>query len=104
MKRVLPLPFLGPQNLRLEGDTWGLGYNFGLHLKPRDDISLGVSYRSQVRKQVEGPAHFQPYNTLNARASGSIILPDMIFAGIMVRPLEKLSVKAGSSPANLSWR
>jgi len=35
MKRVLPLPFLGPQNLRLEGDTWGLGYNFGLHLKPR---------------------------------------------------------------------
>ncbi len=95
-KRVLPLPLIGPQTLHLEGDTWGLGYNFGLHLKPRDDISLGVSYRSQVRQQVEGPAQFQPYNALNARASGSIILPDTIFAGIMVRPLEKLSVEAGA--------
>jgi long-chain fatty acid transport protein len=95
MERLLPLPLLGPQNLRLKGDTWGLGFNLGLHLKPRDDLSLGVSYRSQVRQQVEGPARFQPFNALDARASGSIILPDMIFAGIMVRPLEKLSVEAG---------
>ena len=56
---------------------------------------MGVSYRSQVRQQVEGPAQFQPYNALNARASGSIILPDTIFAGIMVRPLEKLSLEVG---------
>ena len=56
---------------------------------------MGVSYRSQIRQQVDGPAQFQPFNTLNARASGSIILPDTIFAGIMVRPLEKLSVEAG---------
>jgi long-chain fatty acid transport protein len=96
MKRVLPLPFLGPQNLHLEGDNWGVGFNFGLHLKPRDDISLGISYRSQVRQQVEGPARFQPYNPLSTQASGSIILPDTIFAGIMVRPLEKLSVEAGA--------
>ena len=95
MKRQLPLPFLGPQTLHLEGDTWGVGFNLGLHLKPRDDIALGVSYRSQVRQQVEGPAQFQPYNALNARASGSIILPDTIFAGIMVRPLEKLSLEVG---------
>jgi len=95
MKRQLPLPFLGPQNLHVGGDTWGVGFNLGLHLKPRDDISLGVSYRSQVRQEVEGPALFYPYNALNTRASGSIILPDTIFAGIMVRPLEKLSVEAG---------
>jgi long-chain fatty acid transport protein len=95
MKRQLPLPFLGPQTLHIEGDTWGVGFNLGLHLKPRDDIALGVSYRSQVRQQVEGPAQFQPYNALNARASGSIILPDTIFAGIMLRPLEKLSLEVG---------
>lgn len=95
MKRVLPLPFLGPQTLHLEGDTWGLGFNLGLHLKPRDYLAFGISYRSQVREQVSGPAQFQPYYPLNAPASGSIILPDMIFAGIMVRPLEKLSVEAG---------
>jgi long-chain fatty acid transport protein len=95
MKRILPLPLVGPQTLHLEGDTWGLGFNLGLHLKPRDDLSLGISYRSQVRQQVKGPAQFQPYNTLNAPASGSIILPDMIFGGIMVRPLDQLSVEVG---------
>ncbi len=95
MQRMLPLPLVGPQSLHLEGDNWGLGFNLGLHLKLRDDLSLGISYRSQVRQQVSGPAQFQPYKALNASASGSIILPDMIFAGIMVRPLEKLSVEAG---------
>jgi long-chain fatty acid transport protein len=96
MRRVLPLPLLGPQSLHLEGDTWGLGFNLGLHLKPRDDLSLGISYRSQVRQQVNGSAQFQPYYPLNGPASGSIILPDTIFAGIMFRPLEKLSVEVGT--------
>jgi long-chain fatty acid transport protein len=95
MKRLLPLPLLGSQNLYLKGDTWGVGFNIGLQLKPREDLSIGVSYRSQIKQQVEGPARFLPFNTLNAGARGSIILPDMIFAGIMVRPLEKLSVEAG---------
>jgi long-chain fatty acid transport protein len=39
LKRVLPLLLLGPQTLTLEGDTWGLGGNLGLHLQPRDDFS-----------------------------------------------------------------
>lgn len=95
LKRVLPLPLLGPQTLNLKGDTWGGGFNLGLHLKPLDYLSLGVSYRSQVREQVDGPARFRPVNTLDAKASGSIILPDTIFAGIMVRPLDKLSVEWG---------
>jgi long-chain fatty acid transport protein len=96
MKRVLPLPFLGPQTLDLEGDTWGLGFNLGLLLKPLDYLSLGFSYRSQVRQQVDGTARFSPNGLLDADARGSIILPDMIFAGIMVRPLEKLSVELGT--------
>jgi long-chain fatty acid transport protein len=96
MKRILPLPLVGPQTLHLEGDTWGVGFNLGLHLKPRDDLSLGISYRSQVRQQITGPAQFQPYNALNAAARGSIILPDMVFTGIMVRPLDKLSVEVGA--------
>lgn len=95
LQRKLPLPFIGPQTLQVQGDTWGLGFNLGLHLKPRDYLSLGLSYRSQIRQQVSGPAQFTPYYPLNAPASGSIILPDMIFGGIMVRPLEKLSVEAG---------
>jgi long-chain fatty acid transport protein len=96
MKRMLPLPLAGRQTLHLEGNTWGIGFNLGLHLKPRDDLSLGISYRSQVRQQVSGAARFQPYSALNSSASGSIILPDMVFAGIMFRPVEKLSVEVGT--------
>ncbi len=95
MKRAFFLPFLGPQTLHLAGDTWGLGFNLGVLLRPRSDLSIGVSYRSQIRQQITGPAHVQPYYPLNTTASGGIILPDSVFAGIMVRPVEKLSVEAG---------
>jgi long-chain fatty acid transport protein len=95
MQRELPIPLIGPQALDLSGDSWGLGFNFGLLLKPLDYLSLGLSYRSQVRQQIRGTARFRPFNTLDGDASGSIILPDMICAGIMVRPWEKFSVEGG---------
>jgi long-chain fatty acid transport protein len=95
LKRVLPLPLLGPQAFDLQGGSWGLGFNLGLLLKPLDYLSVGVSYRSQVRQQVNGEARFRPLNTFDGDASGSIILPDMVFAGIMVQPLKQLSVEGG---------
>ncbi|MEJ2672511.1 MAG: outer membrane protein transport protein [Deltaproteobacteria bacterium] len=95
MKRVLPIPFLGPQNLDLQGDSWGLGFNLGLLLKPVDYLAFGVSYRSQVRQFLHGQARFRPLNTLDGDVSGSIILPDMIFTGVVVRPTHSLSVEGG---------
>jgi long-chain fatty acid transport protein len=95
LKRVLPLPLLGPQGVDLQGSSWGLGFNLGLLLKPLDYLSVGVSYRSQVRQQLSGEARFRPYGAFDGDASGSIILPDMIFAGIMIRPTKQLSVEGG---------
>jgi long-chain fatty acid transport protein len=95
MKRVLPLPLLGPQNLDLQGGSWGVGFNLGLLFKPRDYLSFGVSYRSQIREHVEGEARFRPYSLFDGDASGSIILPDMIFTGVAVQPLKRLSVEGG---------
>jgi long-chain fatty acid transport protein len=95
LKRVLPLPLLGPQAVDLQGSSWGLGFNLGLLLKPLDYLALGVSYRSQVRQQLDGTARFRPFSAFDGDASGSIMLPDMIFAGIMVRPMKQLSVEGG---------
>jgi long-chain fatty acid transport protein len=95
MKRVLPLPILGPQEVDLNGHTWGVGFNLGLQLKPVDYLSLGVSYRSQVRQKVDGSSYFRPYSSLDAAASGCITLPDMIFAGIVIQPIKPLSVEVG---------
>ncbi len=94
-KRVLPLPLIGPQALSLDGHSWGVGFNLGLQVKPCDYVSLGVSYRSQVKQQVNAASHFQPFNPLDADAKSSIILPDTIFTGIMVRPIKKLSIEGG---------
>jgi long-chain fatty acid transport protein len=95
MKRLLPLPLLGPQALDLQGDSWGVGFNLGVLLKPTDYLSLGVSYRSQVKQNVRGDARFRPFNRFDGSASGSIILPDMVFAGVMVKPVQRLSVEGG---------
>jgi long-chain fatty acid transport protein len=95
IKRLLPIPVLGPQALDLHGNSWGMGFNLGLLLKPLDYLAFGISYRSQVRQQVDGQARFQPFGALDSDAAGSIILPDMIFAGIMGRPSKNLSVEGG---------
>jgi long-chain fatty acid transport protein len=95
MKRELLLPVLTPQALDLQGDSWGLGFNLGMLLKPADYVSFGVSYRSQVRQHLDGEARFRPFSALDGDAGGTIILPDMVFAGIMVRPLKQLSIEGG---------
>jgi long-chain fatty acid transport protein len=95
LKRILPIPLLGPQALDIQGSSWGVGFNLGLLIKPADYLSIGVSYRSQVKQQVEATARFRPFNTFDGDASGSIVLPDMVFAGIMVKPLKQLSVEGG---------
>jgi long-chain fatty acid transport protein len=95
MKRLLPIPLIGSQELDLNGHAWGVGFNLGLQLKPLDYLSLGISYRSQVRQQVGGSSYFRPYSSLDAAASGCITLPDMIFTGIMIQPIKPLSVEAG---------
>jgi len=95
MRRALPLPVLGFQDTSLKGDSWGYGFNTALHFKPADFLALGISYRSQVRQSVPADARFTPASVLNADAQGSVILPDMIFTGLMARPIPRLSLEAG---------
>jgi long-chain fatty acid transport protein len=95
MRRDLPLPLLGFQDTSLKGDSWGVGANVGVHFKPADFLAIGVSYRSQVKQTVGADAKFAPAAFLNADASGSIILPDMILAGVMFKPIPRLSLEVG---------
>ncbi len=45
---------LNEGNQELSGDGDGWGYNFGFLLKPTEKHGFGVSYRSEIREQVEG--------------------------------------------------
>ena len=95
MRRILPLPLLGPQDTTIKADSLGVGGNVGILVKPTDYLSLGVSWRSQVRQNLQGRATYTPASLLNADAQGKVILPDMIFTGVMFKPMKSLSVEAG---------
>ena len=55
-----PLPFAQPQAadgfIEVEGDDNGLGWLVGAHLRPTDNFSIGVSYRSEIDYELSGTA------------------------------------------------
>ena len=48
-----------------------------------------------MRQNLQGRATYTPASLLNADAQGKVILPDMIFTGVMFKPMKSLSVEAG---------
>jgi long-chain fatty acid transport protein len=85
----------------LRGDSFGYGFNAGLHYKPLDWMALGVSYRSQVKVGAKGEAEFiKPAGVPglndffnNTGVDSSITLPDILFTGLMVKPMDRLSIE-----------
>lgn len=55
-----PLPFARPQAAdglaEVQGDDNGFGYILGANLRPTDNLSIGVSYRSEIDYELEGTA------------------------------------------------
>lgn len=85
----------------LTGDTMGYGFNLGIRMQPRDWIAFGANYRSQVRQHLDGTADFTAPANLNlpsilfndTGASGTITLPQELFLGVAVWPMERLMVE-----------
>jgi long-chain fatty acid transport protein len=42
----------------ISGDSWGIGYNFGVLFSPNDDSRVGFAYRSRVKHTLDGEADF----------------------------------------------
>lgn len=45
-------------SLRLEGDDWGYGFNFGILITPTASTRIGLHYRSSVKLELSGTADF----------------------------------------------
>jgi long-chain fatty acid transport protein len=60
LTRALNFSFLGQPdgNFRVDGDSWGFGFNGGILLQPLDGTRIGLAYRSQVYHRIEGDADF----------------------------------------------
>ncbi len=48
---------IAPVKREMEGDTIEWGYNLALSIRPRDDIKIGVTYRSEIMLDEEGQAN-----------------------------------------------
>ena len=42
---------------RLKGEDWGAGWMAATTLKPHEDVSIGLVYRSQIRHKISGDFH-----------------------------------------------
>ena len=45
-------------NIKIEGDSWGWGYNAGLLYEFSPGTRVGLHYRSEVTQDIKGDAHF----------------------------------------------
>lgn len=93
---VLPGPIvLGNHNFRLSGDGAGWGANAAFMYKHSDATSVGFSYRSRVKIDVDGTASLSggPAAT-TATGATAITLPDIIQFGVSHKTSENLTVNA----------
>ena len=58
----LGIPGLLPQSndgfAEMEGDSWGIGYNFGLLYELNKNTRAGIAYRSRIKQNLEGDVDF----------------------------------------------
>ena len=105
-KFMLPNPSTGslfPDGTQsFEGDGDGVGYNLGLLFSPHPDISIGASYRSEVKVDIDGHADFYlpkksqsiygPYFP-NTGADTHIDLPQRVHMGICYKGFAPLTIE-----------
>ncbi len=93
------LPELVGGEVRLVGGAWGLGFNAAVLYRPLPErLHLALTYRSRVKLNFAGRGDFRPVNPDFARTladqkgSAAITLPDIITAGVMLRPHPRLTL------------
>lgn len=79
---------------KFTGSGKGIGYNVGFLWNITDDLSLGASYRSDVKVTIDGDysVDISPQKTAG---NASITLPQQVFAGISYQVSKRFGVEAG---------
>ncbi len=86
-------------DLELEGSgDLAVSWNAGVILKPREDVSLGFSYRAETELEFEGTANFHPPFALAPLFPGgdvktAITPPATWFAGVAWSPMENFDLE-----------
>lgn len=95
-------PLLPDGSQRLTGDGWNYGYTAGLQLHPSERFTLGVSYRSDIKHDLDGRVQAQglagtPYSALaavDAPGRASFTTPWMATVAARFRATSRLTLQA----------
>ena len=92
-------PFVDPDlQLKLKGDSWGIGYNLGAYYKATDWLSFGLAYDSEIKQEVEGDysvTHPLGMTLGQGEGGGDITTPGIIRLGTSAKATDKLTLNAG---------
>ncbi|MFC2103161.1 OmpP1/FadL family transporter [Bacteroidota bacterium] len=101
IQRMSPqLQFAGDVDVKLEGDEpAAFGYNFGFMWKPLEILSIGGSYRSEVKYSFEGTAESIGAEQLSANfpagdISAELTTPVNIQGGVALQVIKSLRLSA----------
>lgn len=90
-------------NQEFDGYGNGVGYNFGIVYDVTKDISLGASYRSEIKVDIEGDSDFDlpsvtpsPLRALFPDTDGTtdITLPQQAHVGVCYKGFDRLTLEA----------
>ncbi|MEA5115053.1 MAG: outer membrane protein transport protein [Geobacteraceae bacterium] len=92
-------PYSIPDNgSKFSGDGTGVGFNIGFLYDVSSTISVGATYRSEVKIGVEGTGSYDtqvPPYLVNTRGKADMTLPQQVTAGISYKGFDSLTLEAG---------
>ncbi len=85
----------------ISADGWAYGVNLSARYRPFEWLSFGVLWRSEIEMAVDGTAIFKQKGLISPRAlgfvnggvSGTEPVPESVTFGVMVKPMERLSLE-----------
>jgi len=69
---------LADGHLKLDGDDWGWGFNFGLLWNLDASTRMGIAYRSKIKYNIQGDADFTPSFIQDSKFNIGITVPEHI--------------------------
>jgi len=79
---------------KFKGSGDGIGYNLGFLMNVTDSISIGVSYRSEVKIDIDGDLSLS-IAPQSISGNTAMTLPQQVSAGIAYEPTDKLILEMG---------
>ena len=85
----------------ISADGWGYGINLGARYRPFDWLAFGVLWRSEIQLTVNGDVDFTKKGLVapslillnDTSVKGTEPIPESFTMGVMIKPLERLSLE-----------